>query len=80
MAVALRLMRLGKRHRPFYRIIVTDKRNKRNGAYIENIGTYDPLVAPAMIEIDKARLDYWLERGALVSEGLRRLLKNFKKD
>lgn len=79
MAVALRLMRMGKRHRPFYRIIATDKRNKRNGAYIENIGTYDPLGMPAKIDIDKARLEYWMEKGALISEGLRRLLKNLKK-
>ena len=80
MAVALRLMRLGKRHRPFYRIIVKNKRSKRDGAYLENIGTYDPLVTPAKIDIKQERLDYWLGKGAQVSEGLRRLLKNLKKD
>lgn len=78
MAVALRLMRLGKRGKPSYRIIAIDKRKKRDGKYIENLGTYNPLVDPAEIKINKERFDYWKEKGAVLSEGLTRLLKSKK--
>ncbi len=76
MAVALRLMRLGKRGKPSYRIIAIDKRKKRDGKYIESIGIYNPLVDPAEIKINKERFNYWKEKGAVVSEGLARLLKS----
>lgn len=79
MAVAVRLMRLGKRHMPVYRIIVIDKRKKRNSAYLENIGTYNPMRDTKIVEIKKDRLDYWISRGAQVSEGLRKLLKQKSK-
>lgn len=79
MAVAIKLMRLGKKGKPFYRIVVMDKRKKRNGAYLENLGTYDPIVTPAKLEYDKARLTNWLAKGATLTEGLRKLLgKNAK--
>lgn len=75
MAVAVRLMRIGKRGQPFYRIIAIDKRAKRNGRYIENLGTYNPMLNPAKIEINKEKLASWIQKGAEVSEGLRKLLK-----
>jgi small subunit ribosomal protein S16 len=75
MAVTVRLMRLGKRGQPFYRIVAVDRRKKRNANYIENIGFYDPISRTESIRIDRAKLDYWLSRGAQVSEGLRKLLK-----
>lgn len=78
MAVALRLMRLGKRGKPSYRIIAIDKRKKRDGKYIESIGTYNPLTEPAEIKINQERFDYWKEKGAVLSEGLYRLLKSKK--
>jgi small subunit ribosomal protein S16 len=75
MAVSIRLFRLGKKDKPFYRIVVADKRNKRQGKYIEEIGYYNPLKEPAEVKINKERLDYWLSRGAIISEGLQKLRK-----
>lgn len=78
MAVALRLMRFGKKKFPFYRIVALDRRQKRDGAYIEKIGQYDPMKEHANIEINKVRFDYWQSQGAQISEGLTRLIKNPK--
>lgn len=78
MAVALRLMKFGKRKSPSYRIVALDSRKKRDGSYIEKIGIYDPFLKPAKIEITKERFDYWKSKGALISEGLRKLLKHGK--
>ena len=84
MAVCLRLMRFGKRKNPVYRIVVINKRKKRNTKYIEKIGFYNPMEDPAVIEIDKKRYDYWIKNGALISSGLLKLFKHnksiFKKD
>lgn len=80
MAVSLRFMKLGKKGRPFYRIIALDKRKKRNGSYIEKIGHYDPMTEPETIKLDKERFDYWISKGAEISDGLRKILKKVKKD
>lgn len=79
MPATLRLMRLGKKGSPIYRIVVVDKRKKRNTKYIENIGSYEPMKDQGNLRIDKKRYDYWLSQGALISEGLTRLLKNKKR-
>ncbi|QQS43582.1 30S ribosomal protein S16 [Candidatus Roizmanbacteria bacterium] len=76
MAVALRLMRFGKRKQPYYRIVALDKTKKRDGSYIEKVGLYHPLDDKNNIRINKERFDYWKSKGALISEGLERLLKN----
>ncbi len=68
-------MRTGKKGFPNYRIIAIDKRKKRDGAYKENLGTYNPLTSPATFTLNEARLKYWLEKGAEVSEGMARLMK-----
>lgn len=78
MAVALRLMRMGKKHKPYYRIIAIDKRKKRDTRYIESVGSYNPLLEGDNITLDNARFDYWNSKGAQISEGLSRLLKNKK--
>ncbi len=75
MAVALRLYRLGKKNNPSYRVVAIDKRDKRNGSYIEVVGFYDPMIEPHRLELKKDRLEYWMSRGAQISEGLRKLLK-----
>lgn len=72
-------MRMGKRSKPSYRIIVLDKRKKRNGAYIENIGFYDPLANPPVLSVNPERLKEWTSKGAVVSEGMEKLLKYMKK-
>lgn len=78
MATTLKLMRFGKKGYPYYRIVAIDKRKKRDGAYIERIGSYDPMVSPAKVEIKKDRFEYWKNVGAQESEGLAKLLKNPK--
>ena len=78
MAVAIRLMRFGKKGDPSYRIVVLDKRAKRDGAYIEKIGTYQPMTEPGKLELIKERFEYWTSRGAQLSEGMTKLLKSKK--
>jgi len=78
MAVTLRLLRLGKKSNPSYRVVVIDKRKKRNGTYVEIVGFYNPVSNPPVFTLDQKRVDYWLEKGALISEGLEKLLKNKK--
>jgi small subunit ribosomal protein S16 len=75
MAVHIRLSRHGTKKAPFYRIVVTDHRNARDGRFIERIGTYDPVRAQGSFEIDRQRLEYWRERGAQPSHTLERLIK-----
>ncbi|HCZ06322.1 MAG: small subunit ribosomal protein [Thermotogota bacterium] len=72
--VRIRLMRLGKRHRPFYRIVVVDSRRKRTGAYIDRIGYYNPLTDPAEVKVDVEKAVDWILKGAQPSETARRLL------
>lgn len=74
MAVALRLMRFGKKHYPTYRIIAVHKKSKRDGAYLDKVGIYNPMTSPATIEINKDKFDYWTGKGAQISEGVRKLL------
>lgn len=74
----MRLMRMGKRKQPFYRIIVLDKRKKQKGSYIEKVGQYDPLKDPQEIIIDKAKYDAWISKGVQMSEGFSRLIKSKK--
>lgn len=73
MPATIRLMRVGKKGKPSYRIVVMDKRKKRNGAYLEKIGFYNPLTNPPTITIDRVRFDYWLSKGSIISAGLRKL-------
>lgn len=75
MAVALRLQRHGRTKIPFYWIIAVDSRKKRDGAYLERLGTYNPLTVPAEIEINAERAIYWMDNGAQVSDTVRAILK-----
>ena len=78
MAVALKLYRQGKKGNPSYRIVAVNKHYKADGKYIEEVGFYDPIANPVVLNIKKDRFDYWMKVGAQVSEGLQKLLKNFK--
>ena len=73
--VTIRLARHGTKKTPFYRIVVTDHRHKRDGPHIENIGTFDPNKTPVRFELDRSRLAFWTERGARPSETVTRLIK-----
>lgn len=73
--VKIRLQRKGKKNQPFYRIVVMDSRRARNGATLDNIGFYNPIVKPAEIKFDQAKLDKWLNVGAQMTETVKRLTK-----
>ena len=73
--VKIRLRRMGAKKAPFYRVIVADSRSPRDGRFIEEIGTYDPLTNPATIEIDMERANYWIANGAQPTDTVRGLLK-----
>ncbi len=74
MAVKLRLTRMGRKKRPFYRVIAVDSRKRRDGSYIECVGTYNPLTNPATIDIDQEAAIKWLSSGAQPSDTVRNLL------
>jgi small subunit ribosomal protein S16 len=73
--VKIRLMRVGKRKQPSYRVVVADSRSPRDGRFIENIGKYNPRVHPSLIDIDEDRAVHWLQRGAQPSDPVRVLLQ-----
>ncbi|MGH6706100.1 MAG: 30S ribosomal protein S16, partial [Sphingomicrobium sp.] len=77
MAVAIRLARGGSKKRPYYRIVVADSRNARDGRFIEKLGTYNPLLAkdsPERVKIDAERVSHWLSVGAQPSDRVARFL------
>lgn len=78
--VTIRLARAGAKKRPFYHIVVTDSRNKRDGRYIERIGFYNPIATgqETELELDQGRVDYWLSHGAKASERVAKLIKTDK--
>ena len=75
MAVRLRLRRMGRKKRPFYRIVVADSESPRDGRYLENVGTYDPLFDPVKVTLKSERIKYWIDQGAKPSDTVRSLLK-----
>ena len=75
MATKIRLKRIGRRNRPFYRLIVIDSRKRRDGAAIEEIGWYNPIDKNHSYEIKSDRLFYWLEQGAIASNAAKKLMK-----
>ncbi len=75
MAVRIRLTRLGKKKKPFYRIIVADSEAKRDGKFLDILGTYDPLQDPAEVKINEEKLQEWLGRGALPTTTVKSLIK-----
>lgn len=74
MAVRLRLMRMGKKKQPVYRVVAIDQRAPRDGRYIEQIGRYDARQEPSLVEIDNERAADWLAKGAQPSETVEKLL------
>ena len=75
MAVKIRLKRIGAKKRPFYRVVVADSRFPRDGRFIEEIGTYDPLSDPSKIEIDNEKAIEWIKKGAQPTDTVKYLLK-----
>lgn len=73
--VKIRLRRMGAKKAPFYRVVVADSRSPRDGRFIEEIGTYNPLTDPAEIKIDAERAKKWIKNGAQPTDTVRMLLK-----
>lgn len=73
--VKIRLRRMGAKKAPFYRIVVADSRYPRDGRFIEQLGTYDPLAEPAAIKVDAERAQAWIKTGAQPTDTVKRLLK-----
>ena len=74
--LAISLMRMGAKGKPFYRLVVKEKRSKRGGKYIENVGTYNPMLDPAAVELKHERIQYWISVGAQPTETVASLIKN----
>jgi small subunit ribosomal protein S16 len=74
-AAKIRLSRIGRHKRPFYRIVVADSEKPRDGRFIEILGTYDPLANPAAVRIKEDRAVEWLKKGALASDTVKQLLR-----
>lgn len=78
MAVKIRLTRGGRKKRPFYRVVAAELSAKRDGRFLEILGTYDPLKNPYELKMNEQRLEYWLAQGAKPSDTVSSLLKNKK--
>ena len=76
MAVKLRLMRMGAKKRPFYRIVATDSRSRRDGEYLELVGTYNPINSEKDVKINEEVALKWLNNGAIPSDTVRNLFKD----
>ena len=74
--LAISLMRMGAKGKPFYRLVVKEKRSKRDGAYLENLGTYNPMADPAEVNLKHERIQYWIGVGAQPTETVASLIKN----
>lgn len=72
--VAIRLRRAGSKKRPFFRVVVTDSRAARDSSFVEILGHYNPRSKPAVVQVDKERVDYWLSKGAQPSDSVRTLI------
>lgn len=78
MAVKIRLSRLGKTHRPYWRIVAMDSKKKRDGAFLENLGTYDP-IKHELIQFHVDRINDWISKGAICSDAVKKIIKQHKK-
>jgi small subunit ribosomal protein S16 len=72
--LAIRMRRVGAKKSPFFRVVVTEHREPRDGAFVEILGHYYPRATPAKIELNRERVDYWLSKGARPSDTVRTLL------
>jgi len=75
MSVKIRLARRGTKKRPFYRIVVADSESPRDGKFLEVVGTYNPLMDPAEVNLEDERVKYWMDQGAIPTGTVKNLLK-----
>ncbi|MEY4503934.1 MAG: ribosomal protein [Pseudomonadota bacterium] len=76
MATVIRLTRMGRTKKPFYRIVVTDSRKRRDGGWIEEVGYYNPMTEPKVLKVNRERLEYWKGVGAKMSDKVAAITKN----
>ncbi len=76
MAVRIRLARRGAKKKPFYRIVVANSESRRDGSFLEIVGTYNPIANPAEVTLKPDRIEYWLGEGAQPSDTVKSLMKN----
>ena len=79
MAVKIRLQRFGTKKKPYYRIVAADSRFPRDGRFLEQVGTYNPMVQPAAIALVQDRFDYWVSVGAQPSDTVASLVRRLKR-
>jgi small subunit ribosomal protein S16 len=75
MPVKIRLARCGAKKKPFYRLVAADSQSRRDGKFIEVLGTYNPLTEPATLSLKKERIAYWLDKGAIPTDTVRSFIK-----
>ena len=75
MAVKIRLARIGAKKKPFYRMVAADSEAPRDGKFLEILCSYDPMKDPPLIKLHKEKVEHWLEKGAIVSESARAILR-----
>jgi small subunit ribosomal protein S16 len=73
--LVIRMRKMGSKKRPFFRVVVTDSRIARDSSFVEIVGHYNPRTKPARVEIDRERINHWVEKGARLSDTVRTLLK-----
>ncbi|MCK4650551.1 30S ribosomal protein S16 [Candidatus Babeliales bacterium] len=74
MAVKIRLSRIGRKNRPYWRVIAVDSRKRRDGDFLDNLGTYDP-IKHEIFKLHKDRLNDWISKGAICSDAVRKLIR-----
>ncbi len=74
MAVSIRLSLFGKKGQPVYRIVATEARSKRNGKFIDILGVYNPNTTPPTLKVDQTKIQEWVKKGALISDGIKKIL------
>lgn len=79
--LAIRMTRVGSKKKPFFRVVVTEARTARESDFVENLGTYNPRTKPAKVDINKERIQHWIQQGARPSDSVRTLLaKHLSRD
>jgi small subunit ribosomal protein S16 len=73
--LSIRMTRVGSKKKPYFRVVVTEARSKRESDFVETLGTYNPRVKPAKVELNKERVQHWLGKGARPSDSVRTLLQ-----
>ena len=72
--LSIRMTRMGSKKKPYFRLVVSEGRSALQSSFVENVGTYNPRVKPAKVEINRERVQYWLKKGAKASDSVRTLL------